>query len=373
MSARRASIFYRIGTPEIEHGFIDSGFKFQFIQTIIKFTVALENTQEVRLTDSCEAMVKQIFARCGAAAPNFNVEFDWFRDSICRTVRRFVAADDENVPGDDQVIEFLDQLQADDLFLAIACANGCERAWWEFDQLHRAYLERVARHLASSEINAQEVVDSVYVELYGTRVVDGERVSKFSTYSGRGSLRGWLRTVIWHSLVDLHRASHDEVSLDEMTENVGEGAVHANFANASLGGEDSMIDEITRQRYRKATVSAIEIAFGGLDGHEKLLLLYYHVENLKLREIARLVESENSPLRDWFQRKSANREKNPESRIHESTIMRWLEKSYGKVLQLFRSELKSKHSLRDDEIAICMELATQDLAGRSLHGNLSAT
>jgi len=47
-------------------------------------------------------------------------------------------------------------------------------------------------------------------------VVDGERISKFSTYSGRGSIRGWLRTVIWHSLVDLHRAGHDEVSLDEL-------------------------------------------------------------------------------------------------------------------------------------------------------------
>jgi RNA polymerase sigma factor (sigma-70 family) len=259
------------------------------------------------------------------------------------------------------------------LFLALACANGNERAWWEFDQQHRSYLERVARHLASSEIDAQEVVDTVYVELYGTRVVDGARVSKFSTYSGRGSLRGWLRTVIWHSLVDLHRASHDEVSLDEMTENVGEGFAHASFAEAAPGGEEEMIEQIAKQRYKKATVSAIETAFASLDNHEKLLLLYYHVENLKLREIARMVENQGSPLRDWFQRKSPTREKNPESRIHESTIMRWLEKSYAKVLQLFRAELRSKHELRDDEIEICMELATQDLASRNLYQNLTTT
>jgi DNA-directed RNA polymerase specialized sigma24 family protein len=103
----------------------------------------------------------------------------------------------------------------------------------------------VARHLASSESNAQDVVDTVYVELYGTRVIDGERVSKFATYSGRGSLRGWLRTVIWHSLVDLHRTSHDEVSLDEMTENVGEGHAQASFAEPSLGGETEMLDHLT--------------------------------------------------------------------------------------------------------------------------------
>ena len=125
-----------------------------------------------------------------------------------------------------EIKSFLHEIQVGDLFMALACAAGNERAWWEFDRHHRAYLERVARHLASSEADAQDVVDTVYVELYGTRVIDGERVSKFATYSGRGSLRGWLRTVVWHSLVDLHRTSHDEVSLDEMTETVGEGAAH---------------------------------------------------------------------------------------------------------------------------------------------------
>jgi len=332
-------------------------------------TEAGQNTQ---LPKECESVVEEIFNRCTENAPNFGVRYDCFKESLEKTARKYLLNSPEPVSSA-ELSDFLRQIQADDLFLAIACANGSERGWWEFDQQHRSYLERVARHLASSEIDAQEVVDTVYVELYGTRVVDGERVSKFSTYSGRGSLRGWLRTVIWHSLVDLHRASHDEVSLDEMTENVGEGYAHASFAESAPGGEDEMIDEIARKRYRKATVSAIESAFGSLDNHEKLLLLYYHVEQLKLREIARMVENPNSPLRDWFQRKSPTREKNPESRIHESTIMRWLEKSYAKVLQLFRNELRGKHELREDEIEICMELATQDLAGRNLYQNLTTT
>lgn len=332
-----------------------------------------EATQQSELPKECESVMEEIFNRCAENAPNFGVRLECFKESLQKTARKYILNSPEAV-STEGLNDFLRQIQADDLFLALACANGSERAWWEFDQQHRSYLERVARHLASTDIDAQEVVDTVYVELYGTRVVDGERVSKFSTYSGRGSLRGWLRTVIWHSLVDLHRASHDEVSLDEMTENVGEGFAHASFAETtSLGGEDEMIEQIAKQRYKKATVSAIETAFASLDNHEKLLLLYYHVENLKLREIARMVESQGSPLRDWFQRKSPTREKNPESRIHESTIMRWLEKSYSKVLQLFRAELRSKHELREDEIEICMELATQDLAGRNLYQNLTTT
>ena len=332
-----------------------------------------ETIKHQDLLVECESVINEIFARCAENAPNFGVRNECFKTSLKRTAQKYLSTVASETSTNKELADFLQQIQADDLFLALACANGNERAWWEFDQQHRAYLERVARHLARTEIDAQEVIDTVYVELYGTRVVDGERVSKFATYSGRGSLRGWLRTVIWHSLVDLHRASHDEVSLDEMTENVGESYTHASFADTNLGGEDEMIAQIAKDRYRKATLKAIENAFAALDNHEKLLLLYYHVEELKLREIARLVESSTSPLRDWFQRKSANRENKPNSRIHESTIMRWLEKSYAKVLKLFRTELHSIHNLSEKEIEICLELATQDLASPNLYRNLMTT
>ncbi len=332
-----------------------------------------ETTQYENLFSECESVMDEIYARCIENAPNFGISAEHLKDSLCRTVSKYLQNNVSEKPTTEEIKDFLRQIQADDLFLAMACSYGNERAWWEFDQQHRSYLERVARHLARTDIDAQEVVDSVYVELYGTRVVNGERVSKFATYSGRGSLRGWLRTVIWHSLVDLHRASHDEVSLDEMTETVGEGHTHSNFAKPNLGGENEMIDQIARDRYRKATLSAIENAFASLDDHEKLLLLYYHVENLKLREIARIVENAASPLRGWFQRKSASRETNPESRIHESTIMRWLEKSYAKVLKTFRTELQTAHKLGAEELEICMQLATQDLASPNLYRNLTTT
>jgi RNA polymerase sigma-70 factor len=324
------------------------------------------------LLQAAEPLMDDLFARCIENAPNFGVRRECFKDSLRRAITKFLSADTTAPLSQDEVAAFLNQIQIDDLFLALACANGNERAWWEFDQQHRSYLERVARHLAKTEVDAQEVIDSVYVELYGTRVVDGERVSKFSTYSGRGSLRGWLRTVVWHSLVDLHRAGHDEVSLDEMTETVGEGAAHASFADPTvLGGEEDMISHIAKDRYRGATLSALGNAFSTLEAHEKLLLLYYHVENLKLREIARLVENEASPLRGWFQRKSQTREKDPASRIHESTVMRWLEKCYAKVLQTFRRELETTHGLNQDEIEICLGLATEDLAGPNIYRNLS--
>jgi RNA polymerase sigma-70 factor len=316
------------------------------------------------------ARVVELFARCVENAPNFGVTPERFTTSVNRSLMKFAQASPAP-PTERETLEFLGLLQVDDLFIALACADGNERAWWEFDQQYRGYLERLARHLAKTDVDAQEVVDSVYVELYGTRFVDGQRVSKFATYSGRGSLRGWLRTVIWHTLVDLHRASHDEVSLDEMTENVGEGGVHANLAEPLPGGEGELVDQIARNRYRTATLKSLESAFSQLDEHEKLLLLYYHVEQLKLREIARMVENDGSPLRRWFQRKMQSRSENPSGRIHESTVMRWLDKSYTKVLQLFKTELESTHGLSAAEIEICLDLVTQDLADNNIFQHLA--
>jgi transposase len=132
-----------------------------------------------------------------------------------------------------------------------------------------------------------------------------------------------------------------------------------------------MVDRVMRERYRAATVSALDTSLAHLDDHEKLLLLYYHVEGLKLREIARLVEEPASPLRRWFQRQSKRRVNLPESRVHESTVMRWLEKVYGKVLERFRSELREKSELSETEIETCVEMATEDLAPEDVRRHLT--
>src|SRR5687767_6201119 len=151
-----------------------------------------ETTLNTDLLDKCESVMDEIFARCNENAPNFGVTADCLKTSLRKTVQKYILKNYSETPDVEEIKDFLQQIQADDLFLALGCANGNERAWWEFDQHHRSYLERVARHLARTDVDAEEVVDTVYVELYGTRVVNGERVSKFATYSGRGSLRGWL-------------------------------------------------------------------------------------------------------------------------------------------------------------------------------------
>jgi hypothetical protein len=131
-----------------------------------------------------------------------------------------------------------------------------------------------------------------------------------------------------------------------------------------------MLDRIVRERYRAATVNALDASFKILSDHEKLLLLYYHVDGMKLREIARLVEQPSSPLRQWFQRQSKLRVETPSSRVHESTVMRWLEKVYSKILNQFRHNLGTVAGLKDAEVDLCVGLGVEDLAPEDIRRHL---
>lgn len=330
-------------------------------------------TQLDRAINECAADIGALYARCAEAAPNYDISAEEFSAAVRTAIDKYlVDHSNGNAPAPESIRQFLTELQVTDLYLALACARGNEHAWWEFDQSYRRYIERIARHLASIETDAEEVIDSVYVELYGTRVVEDVRLSKFATYTGRGTLRGWLRTVVWHAVIDMHRARHDEISIEDWSESGGETHDRPGWRAEARGGESAMVDRITRERYAAATVAALDSSLAALDDHEKLLLLYYHVEGLKLREIARLVEAPASPLRRWFQRQSKRRASAPESRVHESTVMRWLEKVYAKVLECFRRELEDKGGLSAEEITICLEMATEDLSSEDVRRHLTS-
>jgi RNA polymerase sigma-70 factor len=309
---------------------------------------------------ACADHIDGIYQRCAKAHPDFGVAGEDFTIAITAAVEKYfvglAAADSDQSP--DSARQFIDELQDLDLYLALACARGNEAAWWEFDRRYRSFIERLARHLLSIRADADEVIDYVYAELFGTRVVDGLRLSKFRTYTGRGSLQGWLRAVVSHAVIDFYRRRQDEVSLDRLEEVGEEMKVRHTRAGQTNRNEESMVATVVRERYRSVTVAALDQALATLDDHEKLLLLYYHVEGLKLREIARIVEEPMSPIRRWFQRRGRSGDK---ARVHESTVMRWLEKAYQKVSERFHVELGKKHGLKPAEIEICLSIATEDL------------
>lgn len=304
-----------------------------------------------------------VYARCAETYPAFGLTAEDFRAALTAAVAKYLVGLGHTgaAPSTDKIRAFVGELQSSDLYLALACARGNEPAWQRFDLEYRPFIERLARHLAGSGTDADEVIDLVYAELFGTRIVDGVRQSKFRSYMGRGTLRGWLRAVVSNVVVDLYRDRHAEVPLENWSGSSDETNEKLTESARARGSEDAMLASVVRERYRSMTVAALDQALATLDDHETLLLLYYHVDGLKLREIARIVEEPTSPVRRWFQRRSKRSARPRSTRVHESTVMRWLEKAYRKVLDRFHAELGNKHGLSAAEIELCRGIATEDL------------
>ena len=313
---------------------------------------------------ACEPELAKIYSNCARTYPEFGVSLSDFSEAVTRAIDKYLFKFGirDRIPTAREISRFINDLQSSDLYLALACARGNEQAWWEFDRHYRHFIERVARHLVGNHVDADEAIDFVYAELFGTNTSSGTRQSKFKTYTGRGTLRGWLRAVIWHAIVDLYRGRADEISLDQCSE------LDDERRDVRIGGapahavEDAMLETVVRERYRSATLAALDHSLAKLEPHETLLLMYYHIEGLKLREIARIIENPTSPMRRWFKRStSGDNSRKRSERIHESTIMRWLERAYRKVLQAFHAELQNRHGLKQAEIELCIAIAAEDL------------
>ena len=117
-----------------------------------------------------------------------------------------------------QLRAFFLSLRVDELALARACAAGNNSAWEIFLTRYREKLYLSALRIAREDSAARELADTLYADLYGTITRDGQRVSKLASYSGRGSLEGWLRTVLAQEYVNRYRRTKRLVSLDEESE-----------------------------------------------------------------------------------------------------------------------------------------------------------
>src|SRR6202051_4690427 len=100
----------------------------------------------------------------------------------------------------------------------MSCAAGNERAWQNFISRYRPKLHRMALHITRDATHAAELADSLFADLYGVNARDGVRTSKLVSYTGRGSLEGWLRTVMAQEFINRYRRQKRTVSLEEQTE-----------------------------------------------------------------------------------------------------------------------------------------------------------
>jgi RNA polymerase sigma-70 factor (ECF subfamily) len=109
-------------------------------------------------------------------------------------------------------------LQLADLALARGCALGREAAWQQFLAKFREPLMRAAVGITKSAALGEELATALYSELFGLAERDGVRWSPLASYSGRGSLMGWLRAMLAQRHVNHIRKTHRETTLEDDAE-----------------------------------------------------------------------------------------------------------------------------------------------------------
>ncbi len=170
------------------------------VQSVVEFSAGLDS------------VVTEIYEK--SRGEGFGLTRQQFDSILQEIAQKYLPAD----AAQDALRELFASLRVEELALARACAAGHEHAWEVFLTRYREKLYDIAGYITKESSAARELADSIYAELYGTTMRDGQRTSKLASYTGRGSLEGWLRTVMAQEHINRYRRQRRLVSLDEETE-----------------------------------------------------------------------------------------------------------------------------------------------------------
>jgi RNA polymerase sigma-70 factor len=256
-------------------------------------------------------------------------EWDLADDALATTLHASVEAWTRSLadpPAVRAVAEYLDRLHAEDLVLACACRIGIARAWEHFIEQYRVMLQAAARALVHDEVRAGELADSLYAELYGLEERDGIRRSLLSYFHGRSSLRTWLKSVIAQRFVDSYRAQ-------QRTAAIGEAAARDELSGTPTIQEDP--PEPDRPLYIAALREAISIALAELQPRDRMRLNFYHLEDLTLKQIGRIMNE------------------------YESSVSRRLTRTRTQLRRRIEQVLRREKRLSEEQIRLCYDYAVE--------------
>ena len=219
------------------------------------------------------------------ASDNRSLARESLAPRISAAVDKYLLRDDPQI-SEAEIAKFIDELQADDLCLIIACERGNENAWNDLVERFTTTVRSAARSASSNEDAAEDLAQSIWAELYGLRTrKDGAPASKLAYYSGRGSLAGWLRAVVGQLAVDTFRKqsrlvqTEEDTDLDRLAHDASLGEGQAILAGIPTP-EESMSNRFAQADMQQALNTAVQ----ELAAEDRLLVKLYYFDNLRLRE-----------------------------------------------------------------------------------------
>lgn len=159
-----------------------------------------------------------------------------------------------------------------DFVLARACAHGHTGAWEFFITHYREKLYLAAIAITHDEVRGRELADSLWADLYSART------SKLNSFLGRGSLEGWLKTILAQEFVNRIRKERKLVPFDDALETL-----------AQSEEPDPLLDQ-------RALASATDFALAALSAEDRFLLAAYYLDERTLSEIGRMLGTHESTI-----------------------------------------------------------------------------
>ena len=226
---------------------------------------------------------QRLLARAG---DHYSLAVEVVIPRVKASLEKYLLRDEPKAP-DQSIADFIDQLQAGDLCLAVACERGDAAAWNDLVERYSTTVRSAARSAAGSEDAAEDLAQSIWAELHGLRVrEDGRPASKLAYYSGRGSFAGWLRAVVAQLAVDQHRKqsrlvqTEDDADFDRLAAGDSGTRQSAGMASSAPDPENALANKLERIEMEQALARSIK----EMDDEDRLLVKLYYFDNLRLRE-----------------------------------------------------------------------------------------
>lgn len=176
----------------------------------------------------------------------------------------------------------LDDIRADELYLAIACAAGVDCA---IVALEKHYLSGLVFALVRRGQDAATAADIVQAVRVRFLVGEPGRLPRIAEYNGRGSLATWIGVAAARTAVSTYRKHRRESPARELD---------------VVGEVQSPELDVLQQRFGPAFESAFRSAFKALDPRQRNLLRYQALDRLGIDRIAAIYGVHRATAARWL-------------------------------------------------------------------------
>ncbi len=262
--------------------------------------------------ESLEGLLEAIVARARLAWPSLELPAE-----------QFIAHVAGRLPPSKHPQRTLEDLNAEDLYLACCCAAGNPKALAALETTQLPSVARAVAGLDTTGVLADEVKQVLRERLLIKRADGPPRIAD---YAGQGPLRSWLKAAAIRHALNLKRPGHreDVLEQDRMS------AMPMAAPNPEL--------ELIRRKHKQHFATAFTAAMASLTPRERTLLKLHTLDGLPLDQIGPLYKKDKS------------------------TISRWMAKAQQQLHEVTRAQLVAALKLTPHELESVLRAAQSELS-----------